>query len=151
MPEAAIWLLFTPTGLSSIPVFKHFPGLGHLAIIPFWESRERTRDKFRRKHLSVAVQKWNIPLMNVGLSQRENIQMKKKNYPDFAFNHFTPVTSVGYTGFLLQRQLNPAELICKLALVESLQVPEITGLCPKPTVIKVETWWKHYNLCVTTL
>lgn len=64
----------------------------------------------------------------------------KKNYPDFAFNHFTPVTSVGYTGFLLQRQLNPAELICKLALVESLQVPEITGLCPKPTVIKVETW-----------
>lgn len=50
------------------------------------------------------------------------------------------MTRVGYTGFLLQRQLNPAELICKLALVENLQVPEITGLCPKLTVIKVETW-----------
>lgn len=35
-----------------------------------------------------------------------------------------------YTGFLLQRQLNPAELICKLALVDGLQEPEIIGVYP---------------------
>lgn len=75
----------------------------------------------------------------------------KKFCLDFAYNHFTPATSVGYTGFLLQRQLNPAELICKLALVDSLQVQEIIGVHPKLTVIKLEAWRKHYNLRVTML
>lgn len=61
------------------------------------------------------------------------------------------MTCESYTGFMLQRQLIPAELVCKLALVDSSQVPEITGLYPKLHVIKVETWRKHYKLCVTML
>lgn len=47
--------------------------------------------------------------------------------------------------------MNPAELIYKLTWVDSLRVPEIIGVYPKLTVIKLETWRKHYNLCVTTL
>lgn len=40
----------------------------------------------------------------------------------------TLAANESYTGFLLQRQLNPAELICKLALVDGLQGPEIIGV-----------------------
>lgn len=67
--------------------------------------------------------------MNVRLSQKKN--RFKKFCPDFAYNHSTPATNEGCTGFLLQRQLNPAELICKLALVDGLQGPEIIGVYPK--------------------
>jgi len=91
--------------------------------------------------------------MNVGLSQRKN--RFKTIYPDFAYNHFIPATSEGYTGFLLQRQLNPAKLICKLALVDSLQVLEIIAVYPKLTVIKRKALEKalqplcHYAVAIT--
>lgn len=148
MPEAAIWLLFTRTGLSSIPVFKHFPGLGHLVIL---RGKGKNKRQVQKKAFVSSCSTTEHPFNECRAQSKGKYSDAKKNYLDFAFNHFTPVTNVGYTGFLLQRQLNPAEMICKLALVESLQVPEITGLCPNPTVIKVETWWKHYNLCVATL
>lgn len=88
--------------------------------------------------------------MNVRLSQKKN--RFKKFCPDFAYNRSTPATNEGCTGFLLQRQLNPAELIRKLALVDGLQGPEIIGVYPKLYCHQTQSMEKAWQpLCDCTV